>query len=147
MTAVTKKKLNVIFIYILYVICVPNFSSLGWFSFLSAVNCCHQLSTAVESWWLLMTMKINLYIWNLANISPLGCGWKLHLVFFHNSYYQLLTSVDSGWQLITTDNNENHPRTEFWHIYHLGCKLKFHLILFLTALISCWQLMTDDNNW
>ena len=42
-----KKSFNGIFIYPLKLIPVPNFSSLGWFSFLSAVNSCWQLMTAV----------------------------------------------------------------------------------------------------
>ena len=44
-----KKNLNGIFIYPLKLIPVPNFSSLGWFSFLSAVNSCWQLLTADDS--------------------------------------------------------------------------------------------------
>ena len=45
----SQKKLNGIFIYPLKLIPVPNFSSLGWFSFLSAVNSCWQLLTADDS--------------------------------------------------------------------------------------------------
>ena len=37
------KKLNGIFMCTLKLICVPNFSSLGWFSYSSAVTTCNQL--------------------------------------------------------------------------------------------------------
>ena len=45
------KNLTGLFIYTLKFILVPNFSSLGWFSFSSAVNNCWQLLTADDCWY------------------------------------------------------------------------------------------------
>ena len=62
-----EKKLNGIFIYPLKLIPVPNFSSLGWFSFLSAVNNSWQLLTAV-------TKKFE---WDFPGVNRIPCHHQL----------------------------------------------------------------------
>ena len=182
-----EKSLNVIFIYTLKVICVPNFSPLGWFSFSSVVISFHQLSTAVDSWWqlswkklywiLIYTLKVicvpnfsllgwfsfssvviscwhekklnEIFIYTLRmicvqNFSPLGWFSFSSVVI---SCCQLSAAVDSCWQLITADENENQPRVESFRTHHLyGLNKNSIEIFFVTAFNSCWQLMTADDN-
>ena len=84
--------------YTLLVISFPNFSSLGWFLFSSAFDSCHQLLTAVDSWWQLICKKLTrifmytLLVISLPNFSSLG--WFLFSSSF-NSCNQLLTADDS----------------------------------------------------
>ena len=74
---------------------MPNFSSLGWFSFLSAVNSCWQLLTADDS-----CHKKNL---NGFFIYPL----KLIPVpnFSSLGWFSFLSAVNSCWQLLTADDS------------------------------------------
>ena len=96
-----EKKIKWNFIYILKMICMPNFSSLGRFSFLSTVNSCWQfwqLMTAFDSWWQLSQKSFNgIFIYPLKlipvpNFSSLGC-------------FSFLSTVNSCWQLLTADDS------------------------------------------
>ena len=85
--------------YILKLIPVPNFSSLGCFSFSSTFISCHQLLTAVDSWWQLIWKKFN---WNFYVHTKMYSYAKFQLsrlIFIFISCQQLLTAVDSWWQL------------------------------------------------
>ena len=93
MTAATKK-LNGIFIYNLKVICMLNFSSLCWFLFLSAVNRCWQLLTAVDSWWQLLQKNLK---WNFhlhPNDDVCAKLQLFSLIFIFISCQQMLSAVD-----------------------------------------------------
>ena len=88
------------FMYTLKLICVPNFSSLGWFLFSSAVNTCNQLLTAVDSWWQLIGKK---FYWNFYVHTKVDTCAKFELsrmIFIFINCHQLLTAVDSWWQLL-----------------------------------------------
>ena len=90
-----KKKLNEIFIYVFKIICLPNFSSLGWFLFLSAVNSCWQLLTADDSCHKQNLNGIFIYPLKLIpvpNFSSLG-------------WFSFLSAVNSCWQLLTADDS------------------------------------------
>ena len=115
---------------------VPNFSFLGWFSFLSAVNCCHQLSTAVDSWWQLSQKKFK---WNFHPHPKSDMCAKIQLsrlIFF----YQLSTAVISCQQLLTADDS---------------CQVKnLNVISICTLKVTCvpnssslgWFLLSSDDN-
>ena len=97
------KNLNEIFIYVLKMICVPNFRSLGWFSFSSAVNSFWQLSQ-IFFWWDL----------HLHPEADTCAKFQLsRLIFIFISCQQLLTAVDSWWQL---------SQIFFWWDLHLPPK-------------------------
>ena len=88
--------MNRIFIYHLKLVPVPNLSSLGWFSFLSAVNSCWQLLTADDS-----CHKKN-FVWDfhLPPKADTCAEFQLsRLIFIFISCQQLLTAFDSWWQL------------------------------------------------
>ena len=86
--------------YNLKLILVPNFSSLSWFSFSSTVISCHQLLTAVDSWWQLIWKK---FYWNFYVHTKVDTCAKFQLsslIFILISCQQLLSAVDSWWQLL-----------------------------------------------
>ena len=90
-----RKKIKWNFIYVLKIICVPNFSSLGWFLFLSAVNSCWQLLTADDSCHKQNLNGIFIYPLKLIpvpNFSSLG-------------WFSFLSAVNSCWQLLTADDS------------------------------------------
>ena len=87
-----KQNLNGIFIYPLKLMPVPNFSSLGWFSFLSAVNSCWQLMTAVTKKNLNGIFIYPLKLIPVPNFSSLG-------------WFSFLSAVNSCWQLLTADDS------------------------------------------
>ena len=133
-----EKNLKEIFIYVLKMICVPNFSSLGWFLFSSDVNSCWMLLTADDSCHKQNLNGIFTYPLKLIpapNFSSLG--WF--------SFYQLSTDVDSFWQLMraVTKNFE-------WD-FHLPTKAdtcaKFQLSRLIFIFISCQQLLTTFDSW
>ena len=108
------------------------------------LNDCCQLSTTNNNWWQLMKMKINLEIYNLAHISPLGCWRKFSLNLVHN-FYQLLTAVNNLWQRYQLIKMKISLECyNLAHIPPLDCKWRFHLIFFHN---SCHQLSTSDENW
>ena len=125
---------------------MPNFSSLSWFSFSSTVISCHQLLTAVESWWQLIWKKkltgIFMYTLKLIpvpNFSSLGC-FSFSSTFI--SCFQLLTADDSWY-----DKN-------FTGIFIYTLKLLLVLnssspgwFSFSSTVISCLQLLTSVQGW
>ena len=143
--------MNVIFIHTLKVIYAPNLSYLHKFELFISFQ---QLLIGDNSWWQMMTMKIILESWHFAHISPLGCGWKFHLIFFRDNCHQLSTVVDSRWQQLTADKNENHPRgLKFGtHItFRVWLKVPFQIFgeschQLSIAVDSWWQLMTMKIN-
>ena len=89
--------------------CVPNFRSLGWFSFSSAVNSFWQLLTADDS-------CHNFFWWDLHLPPKADTCAKFQLsrlIFIFISCQQLLTAVDSWWQL---------SQNFFWWDLHLPPK-------------------------
>ena len=134
MTAVTNF-FNGIFIYSLKLIPVPNFSSLGWFSFSSVVNSFWQLLTADDS--------CHIFLWDLHLPPKTDTCAKFQLsmlIFIFISCQQLLTAVDSWWQL---------SQNFFWWDLHLPPKAdtcaKFQLSRLIFIFISCQQLLTADD--
>ena len=126
----------------LKVICMPNFSSLGWFSFSTTVISCHQLLTAVDSWWQLIFKKID---WNFYIHTKADTCAKFQLstlIFIFISCYQLLSAVDSWWQLLLNKMKWN---------FHLPPKIdtcaKFQLSKLILIFISCQQLLTAFDSW
>ena len=131
--------------YILKLILVPNFSSLGWFSFSSTVISCHPLLTAVDSWKQLIWKKIYLnFMYTLKlilvqNFSSLNC-------------YQLLT-VDDSWyeksspgiimytlKLILVPNFSSLAWFSFSPVVNSCHEL-------LTAVDSWWQMTWKKIDW
>ena len=137
------KKVDWNFMCTLKSICVPNFSSLGWFSFSSTVISCHQLLTAVESWWQLI-WKQNYWNFHVLSIGDIFAKFQLsRLILIFINCYQLSSAVDSCWQLKTADMKKNSTGI---------CMHTLKLILawfsFESTVISCWQLLAaDDSCW
>ena len=73
---------------------------------------CHQLSTALKSWWRLIKVDENQ---NQPRELKFGISIhfsvyiKIPVDFFS---YQLSLAVNSWWQLITVDENENQPKEQ-----------------------------------
>ena len=78
---------------------VPNFSSLGWFSFSSTAISCWQLLTAVESWWQLIWKKLDWNFYVHTKVDTCAEFQLSRLIFIFVSFWQLLSAVDSWWQL------------------------------------------------
>ena len=97
------KELNGIFIYALKLTPAPNFSSLGWFSFSSTVISCHQLLTAVDSWWQLIWKKIDWNFYVHTKVDTCAKFQLSRLFFIFINFYQLSSTFDSCWQLMTAD--------------------------------------------
>ena len=102
-----EKNLNGIFIHILKVICVPNFSSLDWFSLSSAVN-----SSLLLLWLLTIDNScyensfngIFIYILKVISVPNFNSlGW-----------FSLSSAVNSFWQLVTIKIN-----LESWNLEHM----------------------------
>ena len=98
-----KKNLNEIFIYVLKMICMPYFSSLCWFLFLSAVNSCWQLLTPNDS---CHKQNLNGIIIYPLKLIPVPNFSSLQLILIFINCYQLSSAVDSCWQLMTADMNK-----------------------------------------
>ena len=99
------KKINWNFIPTLKVMCMPNFSSLGWISFSSTIRSCHQLLTAFDSWWKPSQKKFNFSFYAQIK-SDIHAKFQLsRLIFIFVTFYQLSSAVDSCWQLLTADNS------------------------------------------
>ena len=122
-------------------ICVPNFNSLGWFLFLSAVNSCWQIFTANDSCHKQNLNGIIIYPLKLIpvpNFSSLG-------------WFSFLSAVNSCWQLLTADDSGHKKNLNGIFIYPL--KLipvpnfsSLGWFSFLSAVNSCWQLLTADGS-
>ena len=100
MTADMKKNLTGIFMYTLKLILMQNFNSLRMI-FIFII--CYQLSSAVDSYWQLMTadMKKNWLEFVLYTKVDNCAECQLSsLIFIFISCQQLLSAVDSWWQLL-----------------------------------------------
>ena len=113
---------------------------------------CHQLSTAVNSWWQLLTADENE---NQARELKFGTSInfsvyiKIPVEFFS---YQLSLAVNSWWQLITDDENEKHPKELIFGIsLHFSLYMKIPVDFFSYQLLSdvdsCKQLVTAESIW
>ena len=113
--------------YTLFVIYLPNFSSLGWFLISSTFISCHQLLTAVDSWWQLIWIKFD---WNfhVHSIGDIFAKFQLsRLIFIFISFWQRLSAVDSWWQLSRKKINWN---------FHLPPKCDIHAKFELSRLLG-----------
>ena len=84
------KKLTEIFMCTIKFLCVLNFSHLGWILFSSTFISCHQLLTAVDSWWQLIWKNFD---WNLYLHTKVDICAKFQLsslIFIFISCQQLL---------------------------------------------------------
>ena len=155
--------------YRLKFILVPNFSSLGWFSFLSTVISCHQLLTAANSWWQLIWKKAD---WNFHVDTKVDKYAKIQLsrlIFAFTNFYQLVTAIDSFQQMMIDDIRKkadwNFPvdtkvyfcfnlllstvdswyKKNYWN-FHVHTKVnmcaKFRLFRLIFIFISCQQLLS-----
>ena len=128
--------------YTLKLILVPNFSSLAWFSFSSAVNSCHQLLTAVDSWWQLIWIKFD---WNIYEHTKTDTFVKFQLsrfILIFINCYQRLTAVNSWWQLIWKKFDWN-----FYVHTKIDTCAKFQLSRLFFIFISCQQLLSAVDSW
>ena len=148
--------------YTLKLILVPNFSSLGWFWFSSAVISSYQLLTAVDSW--KEKNLIGIFMYTLS--STFASSWQLIWKKFHLSFcvqtklytyakfqlsslnfifiscQQLLSAVDNWWQLIWIIFDWN------FHVHSVGDILaKFQLSRLIFIFISFWQLLSAVDSW
>ena len=151
MVADMKKKLIGIFMYTLKLILVPNFSVLGWFSFLSTVISCHQLLTAVDSWWQLIRKKSDWNFYVHTKVDTCAEFQLSRLIFIFIRFQQLLMAVDSWWQLIWKKIYWNfyvHTKVDTWVEFQL-CSLIFTFIScqqLLSAVYSWWRLLVKNLN-
>ena len=120
-------------------ICVPNFSSLNWFSFSSTVFRCWQLLTADDSCY---EKKFN---WNFHVHTKVYTNTKFQLsrlIFIFITYYQLISAVDSCWGLIEKKVSWN------FHVHSIGdIFAKFQLPRLIFIFISFWQLLSAVDSW
>ena len=126
----------------LKLILLPNFSSLGWFSFSSTVSSCYQLLTAVDSWWQPIWKKID---WNFYIHTKVNTCAKFQLsslIFIFISCQQLLMAVDSWWQLMWKKIDWN------FYVYNkVDTCAEFQLSRLIFIFISCQQLLSADDSW
>ena len=131
--------------YTLKLICMPNFSSLGWFSFSSNVISCWQLLTADGSFYEIKLSSV--FIHTLKVICmPNFCsvGWFLFLPTFI-SCHQPLTAGDSWWQLMTADTKKVYMNV---HVHSIGdIFAKFYLSWLIFIFISFFQLLSAVDSW
>ena len=92
------KKLTGIFMYTLELKFVPNFGSLGWFSFSSTVISCHQLLTADDGRYEKKVKGIFLYIPKLILVLNSSSLEWFSFSSGVNSCYQLLRADDSCYE-------------------------------------------------
>ena len=103
---------------------------------------CYQLSTAVNSWWQLITVDEN---WNQLRELKFGTSIKIRLYikisveFFS---YQLSSAVNSGQQLITVDENENQPRK-----LKFGTSINFSVYMQIPVELFSYQLSSAVNSY
>ena len=119
-----------ILMYTLKVTCVPNFISLGWFSFSSTVISCYQLLTTVDSWWQLIRKKIvwNFYVYTKVDTSAKFQLSRLIMIFIN--CYQPLSTVPSCWQPMTVDMKKKF--TDYIHTKDYTCE-KFQHFIFINC--------------
>ena len=128
---------------------LPNFSSLGWFSLLSAVKKCWQLLTADGSWY-----EKNLMEFLCTDYSLYLC--QISALLVNNHFHQLLSGVISCWQLMTADITKIwleylwNVTGIFMYTLNLICRPNFSFLgwcSFSSAFTTCNQLLTADDNW
>ena len=118
---------------------MPNFSSLGWFLFLSAVNSCWQLLTAYDSCYKKSLNGIFIYPLKLIPVPNFrSLGW-----------FSFLSAVNSSWQLLTA--NDSCHKLFLWDL-HLPPKAdtyaKFQISRLIFIFISYHQLSSAvDKGW
>ena len=83
--------------------------------------------------------------------STLMSTWKLQLNFFLISPHQLSAAVNSWYQLLINDENENQPRELKFGIcinvsVHIKIHVNFFSYLLSSSFNSCRQLITVDEN-
>ena len=107
-----------IFIYPLNVIFLPKLISLGWFLFSLTFISCHQLLTAVDSWWQLIWIKFD---WNFHThtIGDISAQFQLsRLIFILISFWQLLTADDSSHEFFLMGSSST-PQS--WYLCKISC--------------------------
>ena len=87
-------------------------------------------------------MKFKLESWNLAQVSTLVCTQKFQSNFFHISCHQLSTAVNSWWQLITVDENENQLRE-----LKFGTSINIRLYIKIPVELFSYQLSSAVNSY
>ena len=107
---------------------------------------CHQLSTAVNSWWQLIKVdeiknqprepKFGMYI-------TLSVYIKISVTFFS---FQLSSAVNSWWKLLTVDEYENQSRKLKFGTYitlsmYMKIPVNFLVCYIFAKLSSCQQLV------
>ena len=128
--------------YTLKVICMPNLCSLARLSFSSTFSSCHQLLTAVDSWWQLTWIKIKWNFYLQTKIYTCAKFQLSRLIFIFISCHQLLTAVGGWWQLIWKKSTEIFNA----HTQLYTCaKFQFSRLIFI--FINCYQLLTPDDSW
>ena len=122
---------------------MSKISSLGWRSFsLIAVYICWQLLTADDSCY---EKKLNKIFINTLKVIYVPHFSSLAWFSFWsavNSGCQILTAIDSWWQLFMKKYKWNfhlHPKNDI-------CA-KFQLSRLIFVFISCWQLFTTVDRW
>ena len=125
-------------------ICAPNFSFIGWFSFWSNILIYHQLLTAVDSWCQLIWKKFN---WNFhVHTKVYMCAkFQLSRLIFFISCQQVSAAVDSWWQLIWKKLALIYICTLNFICVPIFSSLGW--ISFLSTVISCWHLLTAIDSW
>ena len=119
---------------------MPNFSSVGWFSFSSVVNSCYQLLTAVDNWWQLAWKKCNWYFYVYTKVDTCAEFQPSRLIFIFISCQQLLSAVDSWYEKKLTGV----------FMFTLVLVLNFNSLawfLFSSAVNSCYQILTAGESW
>ena len=134
-----------IFMYTLFVINLPNFSSIGWFLFSSTFISCHQLLTANDS---LYEKKY----WNFFVHTKVDTCAEFQLSRLIFIFISCLSAVISCWQQLTADDSW-YEKKNYWNFYvhtKVDTCVKFQLsrlIFILSAVINCPQLLTADDSW
>ena len=105
-----EKNLTGIFMYTLKLVLVPNFISLAWFLFLSAVKGCHQVLTADDSCYEKKLNGIFIYLLKLIFVPNFSfLGW-----------FSFSSTVISCWQMLTTDDSWYEKKSTgifcFWKV-------------------------------
>ena len=125
-------------------ICVPNFSSLSWFSFWSNILIHHQLSTAVDSWWQLIWKKITEIF--ICTLKFMCAKFQLsRLIFVFIKSCQLLSAVDSWYEKKIDWNLYLHTKVYMSANFQLIGWISFYQLL--SGIDSFWQLLTADDSW
>ena len=135
----------------LKLIFVPSFSLNGGRSRVWPVINCHQLSTAVDRWWQLLT-EYDSCRENILNEIFIN---TLKLIFVPNfrslGWFSLSSAFISCQQLLTADNTcyEKKFNVILIHTLKVLCVIIFSSLWwfsFSSAVNSCYQLLTAENS-